>query len=391
MLQRSSKFLVLITATLALSTTVALAASDWLDKYAAEPDGEPVEIGLLAPLTGTQGVFGEDMVAAAEMAVDETNASGGVLGRPLELKIEDTETRPSPAMDAARKLVGVDGLKVLTGGFSSGVSMPVAAYAQDNEILYLLAVPTSPKFRDAGDFVMSVTVLDTFKGKALAEFIDADSDAQTFALAFMNNDFGQQLRKVTKKRLEELGKEVVTEVNYQLNKVDYQPEITRLYSQDPDAIVASFYAHEGLIWAKQAYKLDRFDMEATPWYIGEVTTSFSDALKSYPDILDGVKGLDPLEPKELFTTKFEQRTGHKPVTPFAAQYYDAVRMLAMAMNFANSTDAEDVRDSLFQIASWYRGMSYGGDKRFDEDGMQAHAAFRKVLIKDGEIVGYDEP
>jgi len=354
----------------------------------AEPQGEPVKIGVLAPLTGTQAVMGEDLTTGAQMAVDEANAAGGVMGRPLQLVIEDTETRPSPGMDAARKLLGVDEVPILTGGFSSGVALPIAKYAQKEGKLFLLGTPTSPLFRDVGDFLMSVTVLDTFKGEAIAEFVNEDSDAQTYALAFMNNAFGQELRKATENNLERLGKEIVTVVNYELNKSDYRPELERLYSKEPDAIIGTFYATEGLVWAKQAYQMGHLDMDETQWYVPEVTTSFASALEENPEILEGIKGLDPLQPKQLFNEKFNERKGRDPVTAFAAQWYDAVRMLAMAINFANSTDPAKVRDALFVIDDWYRGVSYGGDKRFDENGMQAFAEFRKVVIKDGKVQDY---
>ncbi len=374
-----------------LRDTLAVAAvglAMCVGQAAAEPMGEPVKIGVLAPLTGTQAVMGEDLTTGARMAVDEANAAGGVLGRPLELVIEDTETRPAPGMDAARKLLQVDNVPVLTGGFSSGVALPIAKYAQKQGRLFVLATPTSPLFRDVGDFLMSVTVLDTFKGAAIAEFVDKDSDAQTFALAFMNNAFGQELRKATERNLERLGKDIVTVVNYELDKTDYRPEMERLYSKDPDAIIATFYANEGLIWAKQGYQSGRLDVSEIPWYVPEMTTSFASALQENPEILGGIKGLDPLEPKQLFTDKFKERKGREPITAFAAQWYDAVRMIAMAMNFANSTDPAEVRDALFVIDDWYRGVSYGGDKRFDDNGMQAFADFREVIIKDGKVVDY---
>lgn len=355
---------------------------------AAEPQGDPVEIGVLAPLTGTQAVMGEDLTTGAQMAVDEANAAGGVMGRPLELVIEDTETRPSPGMDAARKLLEVDNVTVLTGGFSSGVAVPIAEYAQKQGRLFVLATPTSPLFEDVGDFLMSVTVLDTFKGKAIAEFVNEDSDAQTFALAFMNNAFGQELKKATERNLEKLGKEVVTVVDYELNKSDYRPEIERLYSKEPDAVIGTFYATEGLVWAKQAFQMGQLDMDETQWYVPEVTTSFADALEENPEIIEGIKGLDPLQPKQLFTDKFRERKDREPVTAFAAQWYDAVRMIAMAMNFAQSTDPAAVRDALFVNDDWYRGVSYGGDKRFADNGMQEFAEFRKVVIEDGEVRDY---
>jgi len=143
-----------------------------------------------------------------------------------------------------------------------------------------------------------------------------------------------------------------------------------------------------MVTAKQAYEMGLLNVDKVPWYVPEVTTSYAEALQKIPSVLEGIKGLDPLEPKKLFGEKFKKKVGHDPVTAFAAQYYDAVRMIAMAINFAHSTDSAAVRDALFVIDDWYRGTSYGGDKRFDRDGMQDHAAFRKVIIQNGKKVDY---
>jgi len=349
---------------------------------------EPVTIGVLAPITGTQAVMSEDMLTGAQMALEETNAAGGVLGRPLKLIIEDTETRPAPGMDAARKLIDVDKVPIITGGFSSGVSLPIAKYAQDKGVLYVLAVPTSPLFRDVGPFCMSITVVDSFKGKAIADFAVQDSGKKKFALMHMNNAFGQAIKEVTVNRLKELGIEIVSEVDYELNKVDYKAEVQRLFDQNPEAIIGTWYAKEGLVTAKQAYEMGLLNVDEAPWYVPEMTTSFAEALNEIPEVLEGIKGLDPLEPGKLFSEKFKEKMGREPITAYAAHYYDAVRMIAMAINFANSTDPAAVRDALFEIDDWYRGMSYGGDKRFDQDGMQGHAEFRKVIAKDGKMVDY---
>jgi branched-chain amino acid transport system substrate-binding protein len=81
------------------------------------------KIGGLVPVTGTQAVMAEDLATGLKLAEEEVNAAGGVLGKPIKVIIEDTETRPAPGMDAARKLIDVDKVSVLTGGFSSGVSL----------------------------------------------------------------------------------------------------------------------------------------------------------------------------------------------------------------------------------------------------------------------------
>ncbi|UCG07880.1 MAG: ABC transporter substrate-binding protein, partial [Desulfobacterales bacterium] len=93
------------------------------------------KIGGLVPITGTQAVMAEDLATGLKLAEEEVNAAGGVLGMPVQVIIEDTETRPAPGMDAARKLIDVDKVKVLTGGFSSGVSLPIAKLCQSKGIL----------------------------------------------------------------------------------------------------------------------------------------------------------------------------------------------------------------------------------------------------------------
>jgi branched-chain amino acid transport system substrate-binding protein len=114
---------------------------------------ETFKVGVLCPITGTQAVMSEDLITGFKLAQEEINAAGGVLGKPVQLIIEDTETRPSPGMDAARKLVEVDKVNVISGGFSSGVALPIAKYCQDRGILAVLQPPTSPLFRGVGDMI----------------------------------------------------------------------------------------------------------------------------------------------------------------------------------------------------------------------------------------------
>ncbi|NIU11691.1 MAG: ABC transporter substrate-binding protein, partial [Phycisphaerae bacterium] len=188
------------------------------------------KIGGLVPITGTQAVMAEDLATGLKLAEEEVNAAGGVLGMPIKVIIEDTETRPAPGMDAARKLMDVDKVSVLTGGFSSGVSLPIAKLCQSKGILYVVAVPTSPLFEEVGDHVFMIDVLDKFKGKAIVDLAMRDSGKKKFGLMFMNNAFGMALREETIKNLKAQGAEITTDVVYELNKVDYKAELQRLFA-----------------------------------------------------------------------------------------------------------------------------------------------------------------
>lgn len=351
---------------------------------------KPVVVGALVPMTGTQAVFGEEFTTAFKIAEEEINKAGGVLGRPIKVLFEDTEVRPASGMDAARKLVEVNEVPVLLGGFSSGVSLPIAKYCQEKGVVFVIGPPTSPLFADVGDYIFMIDLLDTYKGKFMAEWAVNEMGKKKYGLMFMNNAFGIALMEATKENLDKLGVEVVSEVVYELNKVDYKAELQRLFANDPDAIIGTWYAKEGLVTIKQAYEMGLLDVEKVPWYVPEIETSFADALKKVPELLEGVKGITPAPTEALFNEKFKEKTGHYPFTGYTAMDYDGLVMAAMAMNFAHSTDPAMIKDALFVIDDWYRGQSTGGDKRFAEDGTQAHGKYRKVIVKNGEIVPIEE-
>ncbi|MBL7203761.1 MAG: ABC transporter substrate-binding protein [Desulfobacteraceae bacterium] len=350
--------------------------------------GETFKVGILCPITGTQAVMSEDLMTGFKLAQEEINAAGGVLGKPVELIIEDTETRPAPGMDAARKLIDVDKVQVISGGFSSGVALPIAKYCQDKGVLAVFQPPTSPLFREVGDYIFLTNVLDNYKGKVIADFATQDSGKKKFATMFMNNAFGKALMNETLKNLKDLGAEIVTEVVYELNKVDYKAELQRLFAKKPEAVIATFYAKEGMVAAKQAYEMGLLDVNKVPWYVPEMTSSFASAVKEIPQVVEGIKGLNPLDPGSLYVDKFKKKLGRDPITAYAAMNYDALILIAMAANFAQSTDPKAIRDNMRKIDDWYKGQSTGGDKRFDEDGMQGFGQYEHVIVKDGKIVRY---
>jgi branched-chain amino acid transport system substrate-binding protein len=344
------------------------------------------KIGGLVPITGTQAVMAEDLATGLKLAEEDVNAAGGVLGKPVQVIIEDTETRPAPGMDAARKLIDVDKVGVIVGGFSSGVSLPIAKYCQSKGLVFVAGAPTSPLFEEVGDYVFMTDVLDKFKGKVIAELAVGDSGKNKFGLMFMNNAFGMALREETIKNLKALGAEITTDVVYELNKVDYKAELQRLFAKKPEAIIGTWYAKEGMVTAKQAYEMGLLDVSKVPWYCPEMVSSFATAVKEIPDALEGIKGLTPLPPGDLYTEKFKKKMGRDPITAYAAMNYDCVVMVAMAANFANSTDPAKIRDALWKIDDFYRGQSTGGDKRFVGGGVQGFGKYEETIVKGGKIV-----
>jgi branched-chain amino acid transport system substrate-binding protein len=293
-------------------------------------------------------------------------------------------------MDAARKLIEIDKVKVILGGFSSGVAMPIAKYSQDRGILAIFSPCSSPLFSEVGSYIFLTNATDMAKGRVIANFAVKDSGKKKFALMFPNNAFGVALMEETINNLKPLGGEVVTKVVYELNKVDYKAELERLFSKNPEAIIGSWYAKEGLVTAKQAYEMGLLEVDKVPWYVPEMQSSFSTALKKMPQVIEGIKGLNPLQAGSLYAEKFIEKLGREPITAYGAMNYDALIMVAIAANFAQSTDPEAIRDNLRKIDDWYQGQSTGGDKRFDENGLQRYGNYEKVIVKNGKLVSYQK-
>jgi branched-chain amino acid transport system substrate-binding protein len=108
---------------------VLVALSLLISVTACAAEEKTIKIGIVLELTGDLGFMGENMLNGARMAVEEINAAGGVLGKPVELVEEDGATDPDQGFDRVKKLVEVDGVQVIVGPMitpTSELSMPYA-------------------------------------------------------------------------------------------------------------------------------------------------------------------------------------------------------------------------------------------------------------------------
>ena len=149
---------------IALVAVVGIGASEG---RAQQTSGEPIPVGLIANLTGTDVASSLNMTRGVEMAVAEINAAGGIDGRPLELITEDSEYRPQEALNAATKLYEVDGVEaaIMFGG--SSLMIPVAELAQQKGKVLINTSSSSPKLGEFPGTLFSVLPLDDIMGKEL--------------------------------------------------------------------------------------------------------------------------------------------------------------------------------------------------------------------------------
>jgi branched-chain amino acid transport system substrate-binding protein len=327
----------------------------------------PVVIGSISPLTGTNAVQGQDMKRGEELALAEINAAGGVLGQPLKIIFEDTESSSKGGMDAVHKLVEINKVPLILGAYSSGVSLPTGQWTNSKKVIQISEASTSPKLRDVGPYFFNVMGLDEVMGTKLADFA-LESGATKFASITVNNPFGIGIEIWTKKTIDNAGKQWLEGVRYDEKKTDYRAEIERLFSKKPDAVFFTAYGTESKLILKQAYELGLKPPKG--WYADYMTMWSNEVI---PDTAEGMLGLTVGSTTSMRFPEY-QATYRKKYGPDAKQTafgvyaYDATWVAALAINMAQSTDPDKIVKALhaagkiYNVTDYYQRKSYTGGK-----------------------------
>ena len=383
-----------------VASVAALAAAAGLSAGTAA--AEPIKLGQITSLTGTNAVVGQDMKRGVELAVQRVNngykvpMDGGesrelgpelLDGRQVKVIVENTESRPASAMDATRKLVNVDDVPVVVGEFSSGISVPTGQFTNKNQTVQISVGSTSPKLADIGPYMFNAIGLDDIMGAKLAEFAMEDSGAETFASITPNNPFGVGLEINACKTVKNAGGSCVNTVRYELNKSDYRPEIKQLFRGNAQAGFYTAYGTESRLIFRQMYEMGREMPQG--WY-ADYMTMWSNEVKEIPQVAEGVKGLVVGVDSDFYDTEYasayQQEYGESPLTAFGGYAYDAAMMAMLAIDEAGSTKPKQIAEALHEVADDYKGVT--GDKAVDENGMQKRESYQRKIYKDGELQDY---
>ena len=346
---------------------------------------EPVVIGSISPLTGTNAVQGLDMKRGEELALEEINAAGGIGGRPLKIIWEDTESSSKGGMDAVHKLVEINKVPLILGAYSSGISLPTGQWTNSKKVIQIAEASTSPKLRDIGPYFFDIMGLDEVMGTMLAEFA-LDSGAKTFASITVNNPFGIGIEIWTKKTIDKAGRKWLQAVRYDEKKTDYRAEIERLFAKKPDAVFFTAYGTESKLILKQAYEMGLKPSKG--WYADYMTMWSNEVIPRTAEGINGlVIGTTTGSRLKEYQAAYQKRYGKgAKQTAFGAYAYDATWVAALALNMAGSTDTDEIAKALHIVSKIYNGVT--GDKSFDKDGMQVTDYYQRKVYRGGKLVLY---
>jgi branched-chain amino acid transport system substrate-binding protein len=321
---------------LTLVATVAIHAAD------------PIKLGEYASLTGKEAGFGQTSHQGVVLAIEEINAAGGVLGRPLELVTEDNQTKPGESATVVKKLISRDKVVALIGEVSSGRSLEAAPIAQQNKIPMVAPAATNPKVTQTGNYIFRVCFIDPFQGTVMAKFAKQDLKVKRVAiLSSVSNAYSLGLAKFFKETFTAGGGEIVTEKNLSEGDKDFRAQLTAVKAADVDAVYVPCYYTEAALIVRQAR-----DLGLTMPFFGGDGWEDEQLLKIGGEALNGcyysthfsAENTDPVV--AAFTAKYKARWNNEAPGAFSALGYDAVYVIADAIKRAGGTEGPKLRDAL---------------------------------------------
>ncbi len=345
--------------------------------------GKEIVVGEYGSLTGSTATFGQSTKNGSEMAFAEINGAGGLLGKKVRLIVEDDQSKPEEAATAVTKLINQNNVIAVLGEVASSRSLAAAPICQQAKVPMVTPSSTNPKVTQVGDYIFRVCFTDIQQGEADAQFAAKSLKAKRAAVLYdVRNDYSVGLRLVFAQKFKEYGGEIVAEQSYSEGDSDFRAQLTQLKSANPELIyVPGYYTEVGTI-ARQARDLgitvpltggDGWDSPRL-WEIGGKALNGCYFSNHYS--VD-----DPSPAVQKFVSAYKAKYGAVP-DALAALGYDAARILAEAIQRANSTDGSKVRQALAQTKD-FAGVT--GKITIDKD-RNAIKPVMVLKIMDGKFV-----
>jgi ABC-type branched-subunit amino acid transport system substrate-binding protein len=372
-------------AIMAITSLVLAGCAKTGQKEQASSQGNEIKIGCVLSNSGALATMGNKMTNAAQLAVEEINKAGGINGKQIKLLVEDDATDPATSLQAVKKLVEVDNVKMMIGGMISGAAMTCGPYLSERKVLLLSPSATSPDLtgKPWRDFVFRTAPSDEFQGKVMAQ-LAVDEGLKKAAVLVMDNTYGVGLGEVIKQTL--AGKaDVVAFIKYDPNKMDYRTELTQIKGNNPDVVLHVGYNDDGRIVYRQALELglDKIRWIGCDGVYGTGMFKTKESAQFMQKTMIGTRAAQPSGTAyDNFAKAYKEKFNSDPEV-YCDTVYDAMKLIALAANKAASDDTSKIRDALREVGNNYEGAS--GTITFDQSGDRVTASYEVWKVdKEGE-------
>lgn len=318
---------------------------------------KPIKVGLTTDLTGIAAAYARSQVNGVQLAVDQINSDGGLLGRKVELIVRDSQLKPDLGTSHTRDLITRENVDVLIGPNSSAVGMAVSAVSKQYRKPVIMTIPNTPRLTMElfQPYMFTVVPSGLMEARAMAEVIGRGNNR----IAFIGGDYeaAHQGLKFFKERLAQVNPaaEIVGEAWPKLGESDYSSYITRLLSAKPDVIFSYLWGADLVGFIKQSKPYGLFDKTRLASLV------FMDDLKTMgAEMPDGVIAqmrapFFALTDNRAVAFVEQYRNKYKDYpADWAIMGYEGMQILAQSIRQAGSLDPDAVAKAMQKTQ--YQGL-----------------------------------
>lgn len=347
---------------------------------------QEVKIGFPGPITGPVQFLGQHMKWGAELAAEEVNQAGGVLGQPIRAIMEDSKCNPSEAVAATEKMLSRDQVALLMGDICSSATLAMMPIVERAGIPMLVTISTHPGITEkagvgGNQWVFRINPQDAALATSMARFLAKNKPYRTVAYLAEDTDYGRGGVEAMQKELEPKGIKTQSVDYFKKGESDFVTFLTKVKGAKPDALLLFMLDQELQNFMRQYRQLGlTIPITGRPALVSALV---KDLVAS--GLFDGSSTIYPYyagydAPKNLaFVERYTKRFGQEPHY-VGFEMYEGVLLLAQALRSANSTKPEAIRDALKKV----RWGSILGEIQFD-DHHQAHNRALIMEIRKGRL------
>lgn len=343
---------------------------------------EIIPVGVLASLTGSASPYGIATQRGFELAANEINNAGGIDGKKIKLVFEDEACEARVALDAFKKLVEVEGIKIILGPTCSSGAIAIASLANEKKVLIISAGASSPDLTEVGgEYFFRTYPSDAHEAVFAADTVFKNFGKRTAASIYINNDYGAALERSFTTQFEKNGGTILVREAFELNASDFRTQLSKIQAAKPDLIYIVGYNELGEL-VKQIQELRIQSLV------------FASSVFNTPEILqitgssaDGVvftNLTNPESPTRKHFLQIYKEAYQDEATYLVDTAYDAVYALEKALRGRSLENIQEIKDALYDVE--FEGAS--SDIAFGEYGDPIRASYNILTVKNGEVVKY---
>ncbi len=356
---------------------------------APQPTGEPIKIGALFAITGAASSLGEPERDTALLLQEQINAAGGVLGRPLQIIIRDTQSEETQALNAAKELVEKEGVLAIVGPSRSGTTLGIISYIEQAQTPLISCAAASKITNPVKKWVFQVVPSDKHAVQRLYEYCKKNNISR-IAILISSSGYGQEGKDQLETQASGAGIKIVAREQFEDTDSDMTPQLTRIKATDAQAVICWGVGKAPALIAKNMKQLGmQIPLLQSS---GVANTRFLEIAGDAANgvimpaakliVADQLPDSDRQKPVLLqFASEFQAKYG-RPADHYGGHAWDAIKIVCAALE-RSGPDRAKLRDEIEKTTDF---VGMGGIYNYspeDHYGLTVDA-FALVRIENGQ-------